>query len=344
MSEALADLLDRMPAETVDNFLGSCFREARVKPKRFAPGKAKLEWATQVAISGGIADIVLYVDDRPYLVIENKTWSGFRDHSTETESADQLTTYCAWLVAEAAAPDDCAILLVTGTTHAPAGFHSDGNYAVQARGQATWAAVRRWLRRETAAVENRATWSDLAIELANFIEEKRLSSEIYTQADVASISLTLPTMDRWASTFDTMWSSADDIRERFLNKKVSPLQFRVEGGMVWQWRKGQNDLTPGGSWLALGLRFPEVSEWYLEVGLPVTPHFVWIVGSDGSPLDYNGDVPEGWLKDGNDGEYLFAKPLHELSPASDVRVDQLREWSRLALAGAQRIMLASRLS
>ncbi|KYC32362.1 hypothetical protein A0J57_10560 [Sphingobium sp. 22B] len=74
------------------------------------------------------------------LVVENKTWSGFRDHGTPERAANQMTTYCEWLNRESGG-EVCAALLVTGTTDAPEGYHDGDSYAVDARAQVTWVSI-----------------------------------------------------------------------------------------------------------------------------------------------------------------------------------------------------------
>lgn len=233
LSEALADLLTRMPVAEVVALLQWSFADARTTPPWQTVLTARLEWNTQVATSGGIADIVLYVDRRPVMVVENKTWSGFRDHSSSGQSGNQITTYCRWLRREAGEQVQCATLLITATTDAPPGDHGDGDYAVAARAQVTWAALGRWLKSRLPSPERAETWHDLAAELIGFIKERGLSSEIYTQSDVAALTLALPTMERWEATFSTMWSAVEDARPRFLNKQVSKLEFNVDAGMFW---------------------------------------------------------------------------------------------------------------
>ena len=274
------------------------------------------------------------------LVVENKTWTGFRDHGTRAGPANQITTYCEWLRNEAEG-EICAVLLITGTTDAPEGYHEEGGYAIDTRAQVTWASLSRWFSSRLPPPDERRTWEDLAAELVEFIKEKGLSSEIFTQADLAAISLTLPTMDRWGATFHSMWSASEDIRLRFLNKKVSDLAFNVAAGMYWQWRY-QPGPVHNRAWVGLGLRLPEISQWYCHLDLPSSPHFVMILGSDNGDVIYRKELPQGWYSDG-EGQFVLGHPIHALPIDPGKRIDALHQWMRGALADAESILRVAKI-
>lgn len=342
LTEVLADILTRMPRNSVIDLLEWCFRDARRGLDWKCLSGSALRWDTQVAIAGGIADLVLYCDGRPTLVIENKTWSGFRDHGTPGRPANQMTTYCEWLCG-AAGKSPCGALLVTGTSEAPEGYHEEGDYAVEARAQVTWASLGRWFSSRLVETQERETWRDLAAELVDFIRERSLSSEIFTQADLAALTLALPAMDRWEATFTSMWSSCEDIRRRFLNNPVTKLQFNVEAGMYWHWRFGQPKIVPERAWVGLGLRLPEISQWFCHLDLPSSPHFVLILGSDLGALTHRGQLPPDWRSDEEDGQYMLGYPIHELPADPGKRIDALGQWMRGALTDARTILTAAKL-
>lgn len=339
LSEALADLFTRMPKDDLAEFLRWAFHES-TKPIDWSHVVRKdVKWVTQEILPGGIADMVLYLDGKPVLVIENKTWSGFQDHSREKEEANQLTTYCKWLAAVAPCRSDCAILLITGTTSAPEGFHGDGNYEIAVRGQITWAAVGRWLGSRLPP-EGMAspTWLELASDLIAFLKEKKLSSEIFTTADLSAANLMLPTMERWRSTFSAMWSGADDVCREFLNARTSDLAFHPSGGLLWQYRYGKPAISPPKTYVGLALRFPEYSDWFVGYHLPEQPHFCVMVMSDNGTLEYSGELPPKWIYDASDGEFVIPRAVHTLPTAPDLRIEELQIWAKSALADAQKII------
>lgn len=338
LSEALADLLGRMPREEVTAFLDHAFQEAGATFFSSQLAGAELEWRTQEAVPGGIVDLALFTGGAPRLVIENKTWSGFQDHSTDDEEANQLHTYCRWLAAECPDGMSHGVLLITGTTSSPPGFHGGDGYAVSTRAQITWAAVGRWLSARAAATDaDGATWRDLAADFVQFIREKKLSSEVFVPADVSAAHLVLPTMDRWSATFDTIWQGGKLIWAEFLNARVSDLLFHSEAGMLWHWRYSRQSAGAAKTWVALGLRFPDQSGWYGSLSLS-QPHFIFIVGSDDGALECAGHLPPDWIRDDEDGRFLLARATDSFGDRPDERVEQLQDWAKTAMEDARSIL------
>lgn len=342
LSEAFADLLGRMPNNDVIDFLDHAFESPGGGSLTAGLAQSALELRTQQVIPGGIMDVVLFADGKPRLVIENKTWSGFRDHSSDEEQANQLHTYGRWLMEQCPANSPRGMLLITGTTSSPPGFHSDGAYAVTARAQITWAGVGRWLAaRLTAAKGGSSTWCDLAADLVKFIREKKLSSEIFVASDVSAADLVLPTMDRWVATFDTIWQGSYQVWSDFLNPRVSGLSFNTDAGMLWHWRYSQVPATTK-TFVGLGLRFPEQSSWYPDLILPSRPHFIFILGSDTGSLKSASELPPGWVFDDEDGQYVLAREADSFGDRPDRRVDQLQAWAKTAMKEASSILKGCR--
>lgn len=337
LTEALADLAGRMPREDLVELIGWCFRDTARPPNLARLNGAKVSFITQVAVPGGVADLVMYVDGRPMLVVENKTWSGFRDHGSPERPANQMTTYCKWLM-EASGDAECAALLITGTNDAPPGFHDGGGYAVAARGQVTWASLGRWLSSRLPAVEERRTWHDLAAELIVFIREKDLDSETFTTSDLAALTLVMPAMDRWDATLRSMWSAADDIRKRFLDSRHYSCKFQPEAGLYWNWKYEPRRSSGKKAYVGLGIRLPEMSSWYPGLQLPSSPHMIVIVSTDDGRLIHSGPPPEGWLIDDEDGDRVRALPTSELPLDPGRRIERLNSWMRETLAGAETIL------
>lgn len=339
LTEALADLLTRMPRGAISSLLQSAFRSSLSRKFLDILGSAELDWRTQVAANGGIADLVLFADGKPMLVVENKTWSGFQDHSTDEQQANQITTYCRWLSEQSTMPESCAVLLLTGTTAFPEGFHrDDGHYDIACRGQITWAALGRWFAALIAGDDEPCTWKQLARELIAFLGERNLSSEIFTAADVSAAHLFLPTRERWNATFSSIWAGSEHLWRSFLSSRVSPLDLNSEAGMIWQWRYVAADNKQGKVWVGLGLRFPDQSEWYVDIGLPQSPHFFFVIGSDASSLRHPDELPSGWLRNDDDGEFLTYLPLSDLPSNVDEKLQKLSDWSKLVIPQCQAII------
>lgn len=339
LTEVLCDLFNRLSDTETVAFLQWALKDtANVDAWPTVIGQP-LQWTTQVYVEGGIADLVLWIANKPALVVENKTWSTIRQHSSDSGRTTQLTTYCAWLAARAESHRPKAMLLLTGTAAAPQGFSSGEYHSIEARAQITWAGLARWLKYQISVGEpSSEVWHALAADLIIFLKEKKLTSEIFTSSDVASANLMLPTMERWHATFRMLWDATKESCSTFLNPRISQLVFHTEGGLLWQWRFGTVRKTPRQSWVAFALRFPELSQWYGDAGLPAHPHFLLLIGSDGNslPTEKLRRMPDGWLE--YEGEFLLAKPIHELPAEVDARMSALGAWAEKGMQQAKIIL------
>lgn len=339
LTEALADILGRMPTDRIYELIDHAFHDGLDDQFLRAAASNPLTWRTQVPANGKIADLVMYSGARPTLIFENKTWSAYQDHSIDDEVANQLTTYCAWLAKANANDTPCAVVLLTGTTSYPAGYHDEGGaYAVKRRGQMTWAQLGRWFDAVRSDFDegDKPVWLELASDFVAFLKEKNLTSEIITNSDAAALQLFIPTMDRWGATLATVWDGSQPIWEKFLKTRVSSPVFDTEGGSLWQWRYAKGDLPARMTWIGLGVRFPDQSNWYEGVLLPDQPHLFVSIGNDGHDLILNGKLPKDWVA--SEDEWLLALPLHELPRSVDDRLQHLRKWGDRAMRDAQQIL------
>lgn len=338
LTEAFCDLMRRMPKESVVKFLNYAFKDATKRMDWSWLNTGDATWRTQVCVPNGIADAVLYFENDPVLVIESKTWSGFQDHSTENETADQLTTYSKWLSANNSNPLRCGMLLITGTTMSPAGYHSDGPYAIECRSQITWASSSRWLESQILVAQNDPNvWAELAKDLIFFLKEKKLSSEIFTSSDLSAVHLMLPAMNRWRSTFQILWDGAGDSGKLF-QARTSELLFHRSGGVLWQYRNAKPTFAPAGCYIALGLRFPEYCQWFQNLNLPDQPQFIALISSDKEKLSSKIALPDGWLYAEDEGEFITVREVSAFSESPDQRIDELQLWSHKAISDAEIIL------
>jgi len=157
-TEALADLLERMPREIVVDLVGELFMSAG-RPRadwRVLGTRAKtLSWTTQHPVRSGDAsyraDLVLEADSRPILVVEMKIHAALQHHvgrdDTDQEISikrNQLQTYGRWIAG--VQPDATwpgAIALLTLGTKPPDDFEQSGEngYGTRWRQTVRWPAV-----------------------------------------------------------------------------------------------------------------------------------------------------------------------------------------------------------
>lgn len=333
LTEALADLLGRMPAPEQAGLLAGVLGSDRAWRAAFV--KHRHAWRTQVVCGGGFADLVLELDGKPAVVIENKLHSGVRVHS---DGGNQLTTYGSWLAQTRSDALPSGLILLTHGTDPPEDMMTGSGYGVETRAVMRWSGLARWLKRH-AAIRDGAAWRTLAGELHAFLEERAMTNDTITGSDVAAARLFLPGWTRWENTFALLWSGADDVRAGFLSPKTSALSMTREGGMIWQWSYAASPL-PHASWVAFALRFPEGSDWYVDAALPEQPHLMLLIGADRNdlPVDRIGPLPDGWLV--HETEVMTTLRLHELPTEPDAQAAAMGAWAHDRIAEARGLLVS----
>lgn len=208
LSEALADLLNRLPPEAHSRFIADVLlsgagRVAWLEIRERLPD-ARLTWVTQHRIDGGkgIIDLLLLVEGKPAIVVENKVGAPVRHHANGDDGEEpdgplpapspdgnQLRTYGTWLAAQPRADGwPGALVLLTHSSGPPADYGSTG-YGVPYAGTCRWRKVWSWARGAEPALdtdeEPSAMWVGLAHELAGFLEGMGMSADYMTRSDVA---------------------------------------------------------------------------------------------------------------------------------------------------------------
>jgi hypothetical protein len=235
LSEALTDLLNRMPEQEVLRAIDQFFLSSgplRADWKEYLernPG-SNLRWETQQQIYfEGIAarlDIILRSNDDILFVIENKIDAHFQSHTISPEVANeqvqpnyrhQLATYGCWLAAKCTEQQwKGGLVLLTHRAQTPANFASDtAEYGVACRTVLKWTDVSRWLsnyRQRLLALERKdqkdqSAWLVLAAELAQLLEEWDMSTELMTSYDLATAEIFAQSSDRLSAAFDRIYDS-----------------------------------------------------------------------------------------------------------------------------------------
>jgi hypothetical protein len=366
LSEALVDLLKRLPREALVGFVSDALLKS-------SPGRqfwlsytldhpdADFQWSTQVSVrhkkTSGIVDILLRVDNEEVLVIENKVSAPIRDHlEDESSPADehaevqfsvadpnQLRTYGRWL-------RDCcdkrpwrgALVLLTHFSNEPDDFWEPGAYFVPVVSVCRWGHVWSWMRRAAAAGlsnlgegGNPPTWLTLCEEFGDFLEEEGMTSDFMTSQDLATLQVFIGSADRISSTFEQVRQKLDPFKRR-LGSRVSKFEYSADGGVIWAWIYLQTP-TKGvkNNWhIGWGIRFPlPSSDWWSGCRplLPDIPHvFVSVQANEdpGLPLtDLSSEqVPAGWSIDPEEGELIIARPLHELRHDPEGFTTDFADW------------------
>jgi len=338
LTEALADLVDRMPADvSADLFATMLEPTGRHGRWREAVLASKRSCSTQVVVEGGIVDLVVLLAGRPAIVVESKIGSSIRIHEDgEEQGGHQLRTYDRWLSRERKVDGPAALILLTHNTRPPPDFSDDSAYGTADRAVFTWGALARWLRRHSGEAVTGTAWSDLAADLHAFLEEQGMSNDTVTPSDISATQLFLPAWQRWTNTFGLLWEATKETRSGVLGKPKE-LEIENDGNVIWQWAYCLSP-RPTEWWVAFVVRFPDASNWWHASPLPRHPHIALLIGTDdeGGTLVAPKPLPSGWLE--VEAQFVTAKPLAELPSHPDEMAAALSAWATSAMSDARAIV------
>jgi hypothetical protein len=204
LTELLADLLRRLPhskqIEFCRDFLLRGKESAGKEEWLTVASNCKLSWETQVRVMITGAehqkrpDIVLYGDDDPLMVIENKIGSNYTEGvitsgNGRTIKLGQLLLYDKWL--RACSTRGRALVLLTHLVDPPPGFlDPTGKYTTQLRSVIRWADLYKWLKERGSALW--PSQHQVLIEaFKSFLAENELMTESPTLTDLAATRLFL---------------------------------------------------------------------------------------------------------------------------------------------------------
>lgn len=343
LSEALVDLLGRIPARLVVEFVARALEKDDSTQKhwrRYASGKTRFRWSTQNYVwepACGYVDILLEVDGRPILVIENKIGSGIRTHA-EPDS-NQLSTYGQWLSTRTVEAWRGGLVLLTHATEPPDDFVS-GNpkYGAVYTSILSWTTVAKWLKGIIADnhLEADGTWITLARELLAFLKEQNMADSTITHSDLAALQMFLPASQRFSDTFQRVWSATLDLRRELCASKTPNLYYD-EDGIAWGWAYTHTP-APLKSYIGFGIRFPEQSDWWPDAVLPQHPHAFVTIGSDNNSLEWESAraLPAGWVQ--AECDLITAKPLHDFRAQPDEFSEDLITWASARMREAVELL------
>jgi len=336
LTEALADLLNRFPeplARRAVELLISDRSDALQNLKRFWPAGTKATWTTQKVIDGGkIIDLMMEVDGKPLVVVENKISAGFQEHRPHPSSVQdrdvehQLATYGRWLALETPSDWGGALILLTHWTPAPADFATYPQmYCSRYRNTIRWTDLSRWLRDETKLSGHEQTdWAALSVDLVNFLRKKDMDHERATSHDLAALQIYVASADRVRKSVEDIWESVKELWRPICQQNDKPFDISTEYGCAWKWRYlVRNDLRS--SYLAFGIRFPDLAQNRADTALGDVPYFFVELGSDyeGSAINEL-KMPSCWIV--SDDLRIATRPLRDFPTDPDRLVLEAQAW------------------
>lgn len=323
LTEALADFLSRCEPEQKRNFIQKCLL-SRVPTNEFVSASGDIKFETQVVIEGGKRpDLVIYVDDMPIAVVENKIGASVSEYSETTPVDDtavvrnQLSTYGAWLAAKRRGKPQGAIILLTHITQPPSDFVY-GTSTYQSRPIVVrWSEVYRWLRRfDTERSEPRliSFQSHLAADLASFLEDRDMTAEFSTR-DLVACSMFSNSYERISSAFSSIFAHVGNRHRTIFEKTNFSIEANTPDAVIWNWMyfKEQRYIA----YVSWGVIFPSQMEdrsWWPESAPLCDCAFIAVGSEKPKALDIRkATSPEGWfMYSGDDTPEHF-----KVRPASD---------------------------
>lgn len=315
LTEALADLLNRMPKDDVVELVSELFLAGDdVSCKAwltYIHAKEHLKWITQKSVGSGCLDILLKVDGIATLIVENKIGAKVAERQTngdtdepvtddaerdleepETFNSNQLMVYGTWLRDQRLNEKwDGALVLLTLRTLPPANFgRADVKYGVRCQSVCNWRQLWQWLNRKQTIDNGRSpgdkdkeAWRGFCRELTAFLEENDMNEKMLTQRDIAAMELSLPT---WRIMQELLKRCTDAAKKQLssngLKLKTPDIQIHPEHSEYEAWVYLMPPSAPEHMYVMWGVHFPEASPWPKTIQpYPCWPHvFVWI-GRDG---------------------------------------------------------------
>jgi hypothetical protein len=230
--------------------------------RTFAESRPTVEfhWAIQVSVcheQRGIADLLLLVDGKEAIVIENKIGAAVREHrksaiaSTDLDVAsrqmpvadgNQLRTYGNWLALHCQDPLwPGALVLLTHYSEAPADFSGPayGDYGVPILCVCRWGAIWRWAKKLGAqtAPDHEAAAQSMAAKLCNefaqFLEDENMTADYVTFHDLAALEVYVRSADRLEASFEVMRVAVRQVIGELRTREKKDVVYEGEGGLVW---------------------------------------------------------------------------------------------------------------
>lgn len=337
LTEALADLLNRLPdsiARAVVERLLHTSPNAWFELAPYWTDAAHIHWSTQRAITDNRRlDLLMEIDQRPMLVIENKIGAGFQDYGEDRDDAaglskrGQLASYGHWLAAETVQTWGGGLVLLTHWTPAPLDFSTaEEAYGCRHRTTFKWTDFSRLLARTLRSSEGDVDeWVFFGRELLAFLREQNMDSELATGSDLAALQIYVASADRVRHSVEHIWEGAKDIWKPLCTQSPYPIEVSTQYGCVWKFRYlSRADLRR--SFIATGIRYPALSQHPAYSDPEGEPYLFVELGSDddNSPIDRL-SMSEDW--ESYDDQRIAKLSIRELPVDPEQFVAEASKWA-----------------
>ena len=336
LSEALADLLNRLPSDLAKvvftRLIGQSDLPAAIE--RIWTLRTLVEWKTQQTIlDRKVVDLVLYLSGNPVLVIENKVAAGFQQHAHSLVQGapaipvHQLATYCRWIGNHAFDGWAGAVVLLTHSTPAPDGFVENRTlFECEHRCVMRWSDLSRLFARFLDDQEDdQAPWRTFAHEFVSFLKEQNMAEELMTANDLSALNVFLPKTDRIEATVNYVWLGLQPLWRPFCQQIDQTIVYSTDYGCVWAFRYLKHTgLTRYGSF-SFGIRFPQITQVRKSSAGSGFPYiFIELEDANALAISQPGD---NWIFDEEDKVWTATRPVHTLPIDADLWAAEALTWA-----------------
>lgn len=334
LTECLAATLRALPARAKVQLLSHWSGSSIGDPDAFT-AKHKVEIVTQcVAGAAGRPDMVIWLDEHPWILFENKVAHGVGiREDADGGSSHQLRSYSDWLATEGeGCPFPKAMMFVTHITSPPADFLSqsaDQRYHGQKRTSTSWGALCRQISRLTADEPETSHAKALTKALASYLEDQDMTNEFPDAAGFAVAELYVTQAGALENLVDRMWREVKGVAS-FGKTADYRLCAIPDDASISAWRyvaPGPKSLSRD-SCIQTGIWFPESGQWYGQEALGVElrgAHAYIIFANDSDDaFCHLPDQPEGFLRP--DSNFLAVAPIREFSSNPQARGEEIIAW------------------
>ncbi|MFH1982971.1 MAG: hypothetical protein ABIL58_14110 [Pseudomonadota bacterium] len=290
LTEALADLINRMSVYDAARFTGECLLShssdagAALKIASRLAAAAQVNAVSQYSIS--FDGTVKYPDmavfgDRLVMLIENKVGAGFtydevEDTNGQLADHGQLEAYSSWLSRN---HPNAALVLLTHSTPPPPNFLTNHTtYGKQLRAVVYWPSVYKWLKRNLAGKSDEPIIGQLTDEFLTFLEGKGMSDISNMELSAMDIFLSNRINQKIATVMARARQVAAGTIQSIVSQAKSAANYYDDAQCVWDWCYC---LDRELSWyIGWGLRFPDGATEWSSYDLPIYPQAFITIGSD----------------------------------------------------------------
>lgn len=340
LTECLAVTLRVLPAEAKASLLDYLSGASIANPPDFF-AEHKVEIFTQYVTPAGRPDLVIMLDDCPWILFENKVGHSVSKRETESgEVRHQLLGYADWLAERGA---DCsmpqALVFVTHITPPPTDFRDPGKaelYHHLRRIPLAWGDLARRMANLVAGMPENHHSRAIVGAFLSYLENQDMSHEFPSSAGFAAAELYVTQADALENLVVRMWD-AIEATAKFGGTPTYELKALTDELSVSAWRyTGTAVSSISNCFFQTGIWFAESGLWLgefeVDQELRGAQAYVYFGNQHDDAFAAIKTQPDGWMRPVT--EFLSCKAVAEFPNDPQARGEEIVAW----VAGQARVL------